>query len=497
MRTVQYARAIVAAVAMVGSLSASAHGQSEDLARRMLENARGNLRDKRFADGVKALEQVIAQNAGSAVAADALLELATYHFGTSGDLAAAQTAAETLTTTYRQFTNPAASAWVMKGRILLTKTRDPQQMTTALSNFGSVATIYPTSESVPVATYYAGETLRLTGSYKSAIDRLRTVMSDYPTSPWAARALISAALCDVALGHHVAAMGALQRVRARFPGTSEAGTALSLNNQLYRLYLKPAAQLPSYEFTERLIPRGTAKLDDVNSLRVNGAGDVFASTDSRLLAYDTQGSARPAPSVLAPRGLFLDFDGTIAALQKGAISRAGVALPLRIPKPDGTPRILEDVSSGVAWSTGEYVVADPSGLLKFSRDGAPLGTLAPLRAERLAIDALDEVAALDRDTGITLFNRDGKSVRTIQKKAAAYELKRVVDLTFDSLGHLFVLDRGQSAVLVFGPAGAFLTTFTLPEKAAGAFRKAVALAVDDSGRLYIYDDGVKRILVYE
>ena len=62
MRTLEYARAIVVAVAMMGSLSSSAHGQSEDLARRMLENARGNLRDKRFADGVKALEQVIAQN---------------------------------------------------------------------------------------------------------------------------------------------------------------------------------------------------------------------------------------------------------------------------------------------------------------------------------------------------------------------------------------------------------------------------------------------------
>jgi sugar lactone lactonase YvrE len=263
------------------------------------------------------------------------------------------------------------------------------------------------------------------------------------------------------------------------------------------LYLKPAAQRPPYEFSERAIPRGQANLEDVDVLTVDAAGNVFAVGRNRLLAYDGQGASRPAPAAISPIGLFLDKDGALVAVQKGALNRDGTAVPLRLSKPDGTPRILEDVSAGAAWSTGEYIVADPSGVLKFSRDGTPLGALAKLRAERLAVSSLDEIAALDREGSIVVLDRDGKTIRTLAKKTATYELKRPVDLTFDALGHLFVLDRGQSSVLVFNSKGVLLTTFTIAEKVAGAFRKASALAVDRAGRLYIYDDGAKRILVYQ
>jgi outer membrane protein assembly factor BamD (BamD/ComL family) len=471
--------------------------QGEELAARMLENARTNLRDKRYADGVKALELVVNQNPNTSVAADALLELANYHFGTSGDLAAAQTAAESLTSTYRQFTNAAAMGWVMKGRILLVQSRGPQPMTTALSNFNSVGTIYPKSDPVPMAGYYAGETLRLTGQYKAAIDRLRSVISNYPTSPWAARALLSSAVSQVADAQPLAAMETLQRIRLRFPGMPESQAALELNDQLYRLYVRPAAKQQPYEFSERMFPRGQARLDDVKAVRVTAAGDVYAVSGNRLLAYDQQGTMRAAPTVVSPSNAFLDQDGIVVTVQKGALNREGTIIPLRVPKPDGTPRILEDVSAGVSWSTGEYIVADPSGLLKFSRDGTPLGVLSPVRAEKLAVNALDEIAVLDREDTILVLDRDGKALRTLAKKTAAYELKRPVDLAFDALGHLLVLDRNQSAVFVFSPRGVWLTTFTLAERTAGAFRRAVALAVDGAGRLYIHDDGAKRVQVYQ
>jgi outer membrane protein assembly factor BamD (BamD/ComL family) len=492
-------RVFVTALGVV--LLALARGQAltargQDLPARMLENARGNLRDKRYSDGVRALEQVLAQNPNTSVAADALLELATYHFDISGDLAASQTAAEGLTSTYRQFTNAAAMGWVMKGRILLAQTRQATQMTTALSNFNSVATIYPRSEPVPMAGYFAGEALRITGASKPAIERLRNVVSDYPTSPWAARALISTAICQVADGQHLAAMETLQRVRRRFSGTAEATVALQLNDQLYRLYLRPAAGQPSYEFSEQTIPRGQAKLEDVEALRVDAAGTVFAVAKGRLLAYDRDGTLLPAGAMMSPIGLFLDKDGALIAVQKGALNRGGTPIALRIPKPDGTPRILEDVSAGAAWSTGEYIVADASGLLKFARDGTPLGALSALRAEKLAVNARDEIAAIDREGSIVMVDRDGRSFRTLAKKGATYELKRPTDLTFDPLGHLFVLDRGQSSVFVFNAAGLLVTTFAIPDKTAGAFRKAVALSVDHDGRLYIYDDSAKRVLVY-
>jgi hypothetical protein len=98
---------------------------------------------------------------------------------------------------------------------------------------------------------------------------------------------------------------------------------------------------------------------------------------------------------------------------------------------------------------------------------------------------------------VVVLDRDGKTIRALAKKTASYELKRPVDLAFDAFGHLLVLDRGQSSVFVFNRQGTLVTTFTLAEKAPGAFRRATAMAVDDAGRLYIHDDGAKRILIYQ
>ena len=489
--------ALVGALLVLGASSRVFTAQNTDLAARMLENARTHLREKRFSDGVKALQEVIAQNPNTSVAADALLELATYHFAVSGDLAAAQTAAESLTSTYRQFANAAAMGWVMKGRILLEQSRRPEQMTTALSNFNSVDTIYPKSEPVPMAGYYAGETLRLMGQHQASIERLRAVIANYPTSPWAARALLSTGVSLVVADQSLPAMDALQRVRLHFPGTTEAQRALELNDQIYRLYVRTRAKQQPYEFTEMGYPRGQVRLEDVKSIRVTSAGDVFAVSGSRVLGYDKTGAVRPAPTAMSPNSLFLSRDGAVVAVQKGALNRDGSIVPLRIPKPDGTPRLLEDVGAGASWSTGEFVVADPSGLLKFAPDGTPLGALSPIRAERIVVNTADELAVLDREDTISVVDRDGRTVRTLAKKTAAYEFKRPVDLAYDALGHLLVLDRNQSSVFVFNSKGAWIATFTLPERAPGAFRRATALAVDGAGRLYIHDDGSKRIQTYQ
>ena len=66
--------ALAAALLLAGASPSVLTAQSSDLAARMLENARTHLREKRFSDGVKALQEVIAQNPNTAVAADALLD---------------------------------------------------------------------------------------------------------------------------------------------------------------------------------------------------------------------------------------------------------------------------------------------------------------------------------------------------------------------------------------------------------------------------------------
>jgi len=116
----------------------------------------------------------------------------------------------------------------------------------------------------------------------------------------------------------------------------------------------------------------------------------------------------------------------------------------------------------------------------------------------MAINSLDDVAVIDKDAkAIAILDRDGKPLSKILAKGPNYQLDEPVDVGFDRLGYLYVLDRGKASVLVFGPKNRLITTFTLAEKEPGAFTRARALGLDAAGRLYIFDERAKRIQVYQ
>jgi hypothetical protein len=61
-----------------------------------------------------------------------------------------------------------------------------------------------------------------------------------------------------------------------------------------------------------------------------------------------------------------------------------------------------------------------------------------------------------------------------------------------------VLDRNRGTVFVFSnDATRLVTSFSLPDKAPGAFFHAKALGLDSAGRLYIFDDQAERIQIYQ
>jgi hypothetical protein len=70
-----------------------------------------------------------------------------------------------------------------------------------------------------------------------------------------------------------------------------------------------------------------------------------------------------------------------------------------------------------------------------------------------------------------------------------------MDVAFDRLGHIYVLDR--AAVLVFAlPGPKLLSTFSVPERTPGAFTNAEALALDSAARLYVFDGRSDSVQVY-
>ncbi|MGE0704746.1 MAG: hypothetical protein AB7P22_12505, partial [Vicinamibacterales bacterium] len=92
---------------------------------------------------------------------------------------------------------------------------------------------------------------------------------------------------------------------------------------------------------------------------------------------------------------------------------------------------------------------------------------------------------------ITIFDRDGTQLTRIPARGANYQFDNPVDLAFDPLGHLFVLDRGRGSIFVFGPGKTeLLTSIT-------AGREGRAITLDSAGRLYLFDESAQRIQVYQ
>jgi sugar lactone lactonase YvrE len=142
-----------------------------------------------------------------------------------------------------------------------------------------------------------------------------------------------------------------------------------------------------------------------------------------------------------------------------------------------------------------------------------VGPFAAAKLTRLAVNASDEIAGLDRDQkAVVLYDTAGKTTGRIPLKGTGYDLQNPEDLTYDAFGHLYVLDRGAIAVFTpyaatpaaAGPTPApaaarsyrLLTLFTEPQTVPTAFRRASAFALDPSGAVYLYDDRAERVLVY-
>jgi hypothetical protein len=140
---------------------------------------------------------------------------------------------------------------------------------------------------------------------------------------------------------------------------------------------------------------------------------------------------------------------------------------------------------------------DQKAIFRFSASGGFLQRIDSTATDRLAIDGHDRVAALDSDAGsVTFYAEDGKVLDRLKPSAS---FQRLVDLAFDPMGHLYLLDRKAGAVWIYAPGDLSkpLTSFAVAEKQPGAFRRASALGIDPAGRLYIYDDGAERVQVYQ
>jgi outer membrane protein assembly factor BamD (BamD/ComL family) len=492
-RVMRLTRIVALAAGAVGVSAQSA----EESARRRLESGRAFLKSQNYGEALKDFEVIRQAYGSSSVADDALLETATYQLEIAHDAKGAEASVDTLLKQYAS-SDSAPMAHVLRGRIALAYGFDPAAVDAALAGFDRVPREFEGTEAVPAALYFAAEAARRGGRRDESIERFGKVLAQYPGSVWTQRTLLGSAAALAAAGQPFRAMEQLQRLRQQFPASGEAATALEWTTILYRLYVRAPLQSP-YLFSNGLGGPG-GKFREVGDIAVDRDNNLLVASRTGVMVLNSKGGVVRNIAVPEPQGLFFDSDGHSLTLHEGGGLReeGKPGLVLSTATADGRVRPLR-LDAGVATSGGDLLVSDRSlkTIVRFSADGKPKGEFArQVAARRLAITDLDDVAALDIDTRtVTLLDRAGAITSRIAERGAGYQLREPVDVAFDGLGHVYVLDR--TAVYVFSQQGPkLLATFTVQERMPGAFGEPQALALDTAGRLFVFDRRTDMVQVY-
>jgi hypothetical protein len=338
------------------------------------------------------------------------------------------------------------------------------------------------------ALFSVAEGARAKGRTDEAIGKYQRVMAEYPASLWAARSALEAARSMVGQGRWETAMRQMQDVCLGFPGTREAEQALERNTILHRLRLQQGA----YRYARTPV-NGSSLRGRVVDVAVDSGGRVYIATRQSVAVFNESGALVRTEPANELRALAMHRDAPTWFYERGLGEGAGALVAIVIP--DQNRQREADIQDGAAVSEDEVLIADrrTKAIHRVSLSGAYQSRLTAVDAVRIAVGTQGQVAAIERDThALLLIAADGRA-RSVPAAGAGYQLRGPIDVAFDPLGHLYVLER--DSVVVFSPTGELLSVFA-PGAAAGAFRMAAAFYVDAAGRLYIYDEAAERLQLF-
>lgn len=485
-------------VAALG-VATGAQQNNEEFARRQFDSGLSFLQNHRYSEALKDLQAVVDSFATSSVADNALLQIAQYQLEVARDLEAGQAAVDKLLKDYPD-TDSAPMAHVLAGRLAFTKGRTAADVDAALASFERVPRLFPGNDAVAAAGFFAGETLRSVRRDADALDRYRRVTMEYPRSVWAARANLSAGYCLVQQEKPAQALQEFQRARQLFPNTPAAAEGLNLNSLAYRLYVRGQGA-PSYTFSGKLIGTERSEFRDVTGIAFDPAGQLMLGHKAGVTLFKADGTVAQSYAAVDATAFFLDEQERVVIARNGSLITARAdAITFSGPGGDGQLRAVDEIPAAFANERGERIIANPKGrnVIRALANGRFVSIFSTGQVTRMARNWMGDVALLDAGSkSVTIVDRDGKAVSKIATRGTGYELGEPVDVAFDQLGHLYVLDKGRSSIFVFGPKNKLVSTIAVPNNSPGALNRGEALGIDAAGRLYVFDDRSRRIQVYQ
>ncbi len=505
-----------------GAVQTAADAELERAAERRFRSAEQFYGGGRYDQALRDFEAVLEVMPESRLADDAALRIARHRFDVEGDHAAAGAMAERV---LRQFPagDAAPGAHLLLGE--LAAAGSPPRPDDALAEFERVLSAVGPSGSPWSFSALTGiaALLDARGDPAGAAGALLAALHEAPNeAPRAegrilplrlelARALARAGEFDAALAEIGGLRAETLEVARRGDGAGafEAGaealrlaeSASALANLIFRFRgpgppvwsFAGALRAPRPLRDPRRLRMGGGQLfvldvdeEEVQVFRPDGGSGEFAGAygvrDPRDLALAPAGEGGiPTPVVAAENTLFVGGN-TLSLTVSGAGSRQE---PLR------RVRAVAAVPEGYwVWDDREKTVH------RFSSRGDHLGRTAHPRLDdviRISRHPAGHLVLIDEDQGVLGFDAEGRRVFHIPRDQG---LEEPVDLAFDALGHLYILDAEGPTVAVHGRDFSSLTLLRGDILPGSAVREPVSLAVGEDGTIFILARAPRSVAVF-
>jgi TolA-binding protein len=471
--------------------------QQDGAAERLLGEAQRLHRDGKLDEARTEYELLLQRFPDTGEAELAQLALAEIYWN-AGDAERARTLLSALTDGRPDSPN-AAAAWVLRGRFLVERAANRQELSDARTPFRRVPVLFGTAEYPQLvarveARVRSGEVSLALGEPDRAALEFLEAIEDENRSPWLPRALYGFARSLLEQGDRKAGADMLERV-LREPEAGEAMRQAVATDLAFldRHWLRPSLGQPRWSAARAI---AGIELRKPQKLAVAADGRILVWDEGLaqvlLLGADHQVQSRSSQTQVrevwwSPGGRpFATVPDAVVAIEDGTRQ------PLAI---GGAP--LRDLAAGASGVLDERFVVDRDrkALYAFDRNGAS-STLSAAAGDvvDLAVGKSGELLVLDRKK-----SEVARLGGLAAEQAAGFtgSWRRPLALAIDSAGDVFVLDSSENTIEVRDAKGAKVGSIGPILPGGIELRSAEDIAIDGAGRLYIIDSRLTQLVVLE
>lgn len=460
---------------------ASLGAQEGDMAERLFRSGERAYAAKSYVEALETWSQLLQQTPKSPFAAQALMRMARHQMDQEHRPETALPFLDRVKTEHMK-TPWAADAMLLRGQILASRARKPQELREAVGEFNRVVDLFPGHPAIQTARYHLGLAFQLQGQLARALQHFTEALRLDPTSPVAPKAQFQMAELMDWMGDLPGCLRLLQGLRNQFPQSPEAPEAAWRIAQR----VKHRIQKPPLR-SEGPWPQGRTKWLKTPTLLATGPmGEIVLYQDDLDQAFALRGNElTPAgPVTKNAKALTVLPDGTPCLLSaKAGISPAPIAMEPLVASLSSPTGLFQD-----AWQNFWVSDAKVASLTLVEAGGALRNLPSPAATAMAPLPNGGAVVASDSNRSLLFLDSAAQPRLTVPYgKDLPAKFKYVIALNTDPTGHVVAIVDGEfEGVVLWDPNGTLLRFATFKSLALpkGNF---CAVTLDRQGGIILAD----------